>query len=58
LTKLVDIEFDPKAKCPRWEEFIKLVTGGDEDLAYYLQLAVGYSLTGLEDEHTLFIVWG
>jgi putative DNA primase/helicase len=58
LTKLVDIEYDPNAKCPRWEEFIKLVTGGDEDLASYLQLAVGYSLTGLVDEHNLFVVWG
>jgi len=42
MTKLVDVDFDPDAKCPKWENFIDLVTADDNDLALFLQKAAGY----------------
>src|SRR5262249_42445700 len=44
LTKLVPIDYDPDAECPRWDEFLNEVFDGDEDLIAYAQRAVGYSL--------------
>ncbi len=58
LTKMIDVEFDKNAHCPAWERFLKLVTGDDENLELFLQLAVGYSLTGRIDEHCLFFLYG
>ena len=47
ITKMIDVDYDPEAGCPEWEKFLDLVTGGDKNLQYFLQLAVGYTLTGL-----------
>lgn len=52
------VNFDSNAKAPRWEQFIQEVTGGDQELAEYLQRAVGYSLSGLGTEQVLFILFG
>jgi len=35
-----------------------LVTGEDKDLQSFLQLSVGYTLTGRTDEHCLFVLYG
>lgn len=58
ITKLVNVSYDPQAKCNEWEKFLNLVTGGDQDLQSFLQLAVGYTLTGRTDEHCLFVLYG
>jgi putative DNA primase/helicase len=58
ITKLIDSSYDPKAECPNWEKFIDMVTGGDKELAHFLQLAVGYTVTGRTDEHCLFFLYG
>jgi len=58
ITKLIDIEFDQQAVCPAWYDFLKLITGGDQELELFLQLSVGYTLTGLTDEHCLFFLYG
>ncbi|MEN9726667.1 MAG: hypothetical protein RL434_1033 [Pseudomonadota bacterium] len=44
--------------CPRWREFLKQVTDGDDQLAAYLQRFAGYALTGLTCEHALFFFYG
>jgi hypothetical protein len=44
--------------CPTWEKFIDRITGGDTDLAKFLQRVIGYSLTGLTTEHALFFCYG
>jgi putative DNA primase/helicase len=51
-------EFDPEARCPRWDQFIDEITVGDKELAAFLQRAVGYSLTGLTTEQCFFILFG
>jgi len=58
LTKISNIEYNPKAQCPEWEKSMDLFTGGDQESAYFLQKAVGYTLTGRIDEHCLFFLFG
>lgn len=58
ITKTAPVVFDPKAKPNRWLEFLADITDGDEELMEYLQLAVGYSLTGDTREQCLFFCYG
>ncbi len=58
LTKLINVEYDPDAKCPQWMEFIYYIMGGNERLITFLRRAVGYSLTGNVSERVMFILYG
>ena len=44
--------------CPRWLDFIARITGGDRDMAAYLQRVAGYCLTGRTDEQVFFFLHG
>ena len=57
-TKLIDIHYIPGAAAPRWEKAVLDFTGGDTELAFFLQRAVGYSLTGRTNEQCVFILHG
>lgn len=57
-TMCAGVAYDPHARCPGWERHVQFVTGGDEDLARYLQRAVGYTLTGKTKEQKLFFLHG
>lgn len=57
LTKLVPVEYDPKAQCPEWLSFLARVQP-DSEVRRYIQMCVGYSLTGLVDEKCMFILYG
>lgn len=57
-TRRANVDFDPGAVCPLWEQHIELVTGGDLSLGRWIRRAVGYTLTGLTDEQKLFFLWG
>lgn len=52
------IQFDPKATCPRWEQFMLEVMMGNAEMVSYLQRAVGYSLTGSREEEAVFFLLG
>jgi putative DNA primase/helicase len=56
LTKLANAS--PGGHCPRWLAFIHTITGGDADLAGFIQRMLGYALTGSTTEHALFFCWG
>lgn len=58
LTKQLGATFLPEAKAPRWELFLQEVFGGDEELIKYIQVAVGYCLTGETKEQNLFLCYG
>lgn len=58
LTKVVPVEFDPSASCPRWEAFLLQVMDGNAEMVAFLQRAVGYSLTGTTVEQVLFLLYG
>lgn len=46
LTKLVDVNFDPSAECPRWKLFVEECHPNSPEMAQYLQTLSGYSLCG------------
>lgn len=48
----------PRGDCPRWQDFLEDVTGGDRELQAYLQRMVGYCLTGSTAAHALFFLYG
>ena len=56
--RYIDIPFDPSSTCPKWENFLAVIAGEDQDLIAFLQRAVGYSLTGVTDEQCFFFIYG
>jgi P4 family phage/plasmid primase-like protien len=58
VTKQSPIIFDDKAKAPRWEKFLREIFCDDEKLISWIQMACGYSLTGITKEQSLFICYG
>lgn len=63
MTKLAPVAYDPQAKCPTWEQFLKDVMQDEEgnvkhELIDFLQKSVGYSLTGDTSEQVLFFFYG
>lgn len=55
-TKISPVDYDPTAKCPRWEQFLREVV--DAGTIPFLQRAIGYSLTGSTVEQCLFLLHG
>lgn len=45
-------------ECPMWEEYLDIVTGGDRDLQRFLQMAAGYTLSGMTSEQCFFVLYG
>ena len=55
ITKLVHAEFNPKAKCPRFLEFLKRLFDGDQELINFDQRYTGYCLSGdIMDQSLVF----
>jgi putative DNA primase/helicase len=58
ITLHTNIPFDPDAQCPQYEKFIMDISGGDKELADYIQRCLGYSLTGETSEQCMFDCYG
>ncbi len=58
LTKLAPVEFDPQARCLRWDGFLSRIMDGNASLICFLQRAVGSALTGITNDQVLFILYG
>ena len=58
VTRVVDLDYDPQATCPRWETFLQEIFDSDAELIRFIQRAVGYFLTGDTREQVLFIFHG
>lgn len=58
ISKLIKVDYDPEAKAPFWEQTFELIFDGHRDLIEYMQRALGYSITGCQDERCFFIAWG
>lgn len=67
ITKLCHIEYNPKAKCPRFLKFLHWAMGDNPEseitertvrLIAFLQRAFGYSLTADVSEKAAFVFWG
>lgn len=55
ITKLVNLEYDPDAKAPRFEKFLSEITAGDAQLAAFLQRWFGYCATASVREQKFVI---
>ncbi len=55
--KLAGAAFDPAARAPVWERFLKTVIP-DPEVQAFVQRAVGYTLTGSVDEEVFFLAHG
>ena len=58
LTRIIDVPFDPNAKCPHWDSMLRRIFGDDSPISGFLQRAAGYSLTGDVSEQVLFFLYG
>lgn len=58
ITRIAPVEYRPDAECPFWLEHLGKIFQGNVGLISFLQLAFGYSLTGITDERCLFIAQG
>ena len=58
LTMQVPVQYDVKAECPRWQQFLHQVFQRDGELIGFVQRALGYSLTGSVREQVLFLCYG
>jgi putative DNA primase/helicase len=58
ITLQTGIDYNPDAECPRWLQFLDEVFGDDESLIDFVQMAVGYTLTGDTREEVLFLLHG
>lgn len=57
ITKLAPVAYDPNAAAPTWKAFLERVLP-DQEVRRFVQLAVGYSLTGDVSEQALLIPYG
>ena len=58
ITKLIDLDYNEKAQCPRWLQFLNEITDHNRALITFLQRAAGYSLTGDTGDQSFFICYG
>lgn len=57
-TKIMNVYFDPEARCPLWHTFLSTIMDGNERMISFLQKALGYSLSGLTGEQCFFFLFG
>jgi putative DNA primase/helicase len=58
ITRQLDVEHDPTAKCPLFEKFLQTTFDGDADLISYVQGTFGYSITPYVNRQEMYIFWG
>jgi P4 family phage/plasmid primase-like protien len=58
ITRRAPVAYTPGLRNVRFEQFLDFATGGDKEFQEWLQRAVGYTLTGLNHQDVLFLVYG
>ena len=58
ITKQAPVVYSPEAKCPLWMSFLNQAMNNDQEMINYLQIIIGYSLTGDTREQKLFFLYG
>ena len=58
LTKSIGTSYDTNAECPLWEKSVLEWCCSDHEIALFLQALVGYSLSGLMNDHSLYFLYG
>ena len=58
ITKRTAVAYTQGMTNARWKDYLDFATGGDKELQDWLQRAVGYTLTGLNTQDVMFLVYG
>lgn len=58
ITKMAPVDYNAKAKAPRFRQFMLEIMGGNQHLVDYLQQLFGYALTGDVRESMMPILYG
>jgi putative DNA primase/helicase len=58
ITKFSPVKFNPDARCPRFDNFLREILSDDEHMVDWISRALGYSLTGSVKEEILFMPYG
>jgi putative DNA primase/helicase len=58
ITCLAPVAYEPEAECEEWEKFLYRIQANNAAKCFFLQQALGYTLTGSTREQCLFILWG
>jgi P4 family phage/plasmid primase-like protien len=58
ITRRAPVAYTPGLRNVRFEQFLDFATGGDKEFQEWLQRAVGYTLTGMNNQDVLFLVYG
>lgn len=57
ISRIIPLDYHPKAKSLVWQEFLGKIFQNKNDLISYIQRALGYSITGVQSEGFLFLPW-
>jgi putative DNA primase/helicase len=58
ITTGLAVAYDPDAKCPKWDQFLRDITLDRPELIHFMQTLIGYGITGRTSEQVLAILVG
>jgi putative DNA primase/helicase len=58
ITKIANVEYNPKASCPKWKKFLREIMDYKGEIIKFVQTASGWSLSGDISEQIMFILYG
>lgn len=58
VTRRIPHAYEPEALCPRWERFLEEVLGQDAAVQEYIQMVIGYMLTGETTMQQMWVMTG
>jgi putative DNA primase/helicase len=57
-TYCLPVKYNPNATSELWQTWLLDTVGNKQDIVDFLQLALGYSLSGRTQEELMFYIWG
>jgi len=58
LTYCLDLDYNPQATCPRWDNFLTEIFPDNPQLPDYIRRLIGYGITGETSEQCFAVLWG
>ena len=58
VTRRAEVDYDPQATCPIFMNFMDRIFANDADVIEYMQVVLGYCLTGMIDRQEFYIFHG